>query len=167
MVLYNLNSIYLETAGVVMKTLDFGVPSEYNIRFSTSPLFECALGIAAFTREEIYDKLEQNLDDLRSTRKRMSPELQQEVSLAGEVHTWRSLLFLAHRCPDLSQSPWEQHLDIFLNWIQEHEDVLVTLAAPYLGEAYASELAEALSGNPVARQHLMQLHSDNPVIHLN
>lgn len=150
-----------------MKILDFGVPSEYNIRFSTSPVFECALGIAAFTREEIYDKLDRNLDDLRSLRDRMSKELQQEVSLAGEVHTWRSLLFLAHRCPDLLQSPWEQHINFFLNWIQENENCLIRLATPYLGELYATELEDALSGNHVSQDHLIQVHSDNPVIHLN
>jgi len=150
-----------------MKTMDFGVASEYNIRFSTSPIFECALGIAAFTREEIFDKLDGSLDDLRSMRARMTKQLQQEVNLAGEVHTWRSLLFLAHRCPDLSHSPFEQHIDIFLNWIQRNEDCLVKLAAPYLGEAYESELEAALSGNQVALQHLIQIHSDNPVIHLN
>lgn len=153
--------------GVTMKTLDFGVPSEYNIRFSISPVFECALGIAAFTREEIYGKLDRNLDDLRSMRDRMSEELQQEVSLAGEVHTWRSLLYLAHRCPDLLQSPLEQHIHLFLSWIQKNESCLTKLAAPYLGELYASELEDAFSGNHVTQDHLIEIHSDNPVIHLN
>lgn len=150
-----------------MKTLDFGVPSEYTIRFSRSPIFECALGIAAFTREDIYDKLDRSLDDLRSMSDRMSQQLHQEVRIAGEVHSWRSLLFLAHRCPDLSRFSWEQHIDLFLHWIQENENCLVKLAAPYLGEKYASALEDALSGNQVAQDHLIQIHSDNPVIHLN
>lgn len=153
--------------GVIMKTLDFGAPSEYNIRFSISPVFECALGIATFTREEIYDKLDRNLYDLRSMRNRMSKKLQREVNLAGEAHTWRSLLYLAHRCRDLLQSPLEQHINLFLNWIQENEGYLTKLAAPYLGELYASELEDALSGNQVAQNHLIEIHSDNPVIHLN
>lgn len=150
-----------------MKTLEFGVASEYNIRFSVSPIFECALGIAAFTREEIYDKLDRTIDDLRSMRDRFSEQLQHEIGLAGEVHTWRNLLFLAHRCPDLSQVPWEQHIGVFLKWVQENRDCLPSLAAPYLGKVYESELKDALSGNHVAQNHLIQIHSDNPVIHLN
>jgi len=115
-----------------MTTLDFGVPIEYNIRFSTSPVFECALDVAAFTREEIHDKLDRNFDDLRSMRNRMSDELRREVSLSGEIHTWRSLLFLAHRCPYFADSPWEQHIGLFLDWIHENESCLTELAAPFL-----------------------------------
>lgn len=150
-----------------METLDFGVQSEFNIRFSTSPVFECALGIAAFTRDEIHDKLDRSIEDLRSMGDRMTEELRREVSLAGEVHSWRNLLFLAHRCPLLSDSPWEQHIHLFVSWIQENEQCLTELAAPFLGVASESELKDALSGNVLAQQNLLQIYSDNPVVHLN
>ncbi|WP_067621431.1 ArsR/SmtB family transcription factor [Alicyclobacillus acidiphilus] len=150
-----------------MKTLDFGVPSDYTLRFSSSSVFECALSIAAFTREEIYDKLDHSLEHFRSMRDRMSDTLHKEVSLSGHVHTWRSLLFLAHQCPHVWNSPWEQHVQLFLNWIQENEHCLTKLAAPYLGEIYVSELDDALAGNQTAQRHLIEVHTDNPVIHLN
>lgn len=150
-----------------MSTLDFGVRNQYNICFSASPVFECALGIAVITREEIYDKLDRNLDHLRAMRDRMSEALRQEVKLSGEVHLWRNLLFLAHRCPILSESPWEHHIPLFLDWLEENENRLFELAVPYLGEVYESELQDALSGSVSTQQRLIQSHSDNPVIHLN
>lgn len=150
-----------------MNTLDFGISGQYNIRFSTSPVFECALGIAAFTRDEIHDKLSQTADELHAMRDRMSDELNHEISLAGEIHTWRSLLFLAHRCPLLMSSPWEEHMGLFLQWIGDQEANLKDLAAPYLGEQYDTELHNALSGDVNAQENLIQLHMSNPVIHLN
>ncbi|QSO52688.1 winged helix-turn-helix transcriptional regulator [Alicyclobacillus curvatus] len=151
----------------MMTTLDFGTHSEYSTRFSSSPVFECALSIAAFTREDIHDKLEPNLDHFRAIRTRMSDELKQEIRVSGEVHSWRNLLFLAHRCPHLSDSPWKDHMKLFLGWMSDNEPSLKELAAPYLGDARSSELHDALSGNETSQQNLIRSHHDNPVVHLN
>jgi hypothetical protein len=144
--------------------IDIGAAAPYTVRFSASPVYECALDIAAFTYPEIHDKLERGLPALQRMRQRMSAALAREVQLAGQVHTWRSLLLLAHRWDALDNTPWPEHVPRLCAWMETREADLPHLAAPYLGEGDAPLLMAALCGDPAAQADLMARHQDNPLV---
>lgn len=147
--------------------LEFGAATSVRVDVTTSPVFEVALAIAAYTRDEIHDKLELSLDAIRWIHKQMSSCLRAEVERSGQVHSWRNLLFLAHRCPDLTNETWDKQVESVVEWIKANESGLHTLAAPFLGDAYEVLLHEALSGDTAAQQNLLADHASNPVVHLN
>ncbi|WP_029421568.1 ArsR/SmtB family transcription factor [Alicyclobacillus macrosporangiidus] len=144
--------------------IDIGAPSPYTVRVSVSPIYECALDIAAFTYPEIHDKLERGLQALQDMRQRMSAALEREVQLAGQVHTWRSLLLLGHRWDEQEHTPWPEHVPRLCVWMEAREADLLHLAAPYLGEGDAPRLAAALNGDPAAQADLVARHQDNPLV---
>ncbi|MFB5191259.1 ArsR/SmtB family transcription factor [Alicyclobacillus fastidiosus] len=151
-----------------MNVLDLDVARrKYDIRIDSSMLYECALGIGAFTWEQVHDKLDIGQAEIRRMNEQMSAELRQEVQLAGSHHTWRSLLFLLHRCPQLQDEPQHAHLGIFTNWIHELQDDIIAKASPYLGDAQAELLHRALAGSMAEQEKLLQIHADNPVVYLH
>jgi DNA-binding transcriptional ArsR family regulator len=148
-------------------TIDMGITSTYQVRVDCSPIFECALDLAAYTRRDVYGKLERSVESLHAVQDRISATLTREVNVASEAHTWRSLLFLAHRCPLLAEEPKASHMERFLQWMHEAEHELPQLAAPYLGAAHEASLTSALAGDSTCQNLLLDTFRANPVVHLN
>lgn len=141
-------------------------PASYPVRMSASPVYELALDIAAYTRDDIHDKLAQGVDGISAVRRRLSPPLQDAVRLAGEVHSWRSLLMLAHRgaLPTLADADVDRIMTSFMDWMAGCGETLPTLAAPYLGPAWEGPLQAALAGDAAALEHIVAAHTNNPVV---
>ncbi|GEO25174.1 hypothetical protein AAC03nite_09590 [Alicyclobacillus acidoterrestris] len=78
-------------------------------------MYECALGIGAFTWDEVHNKLDIGQAQVLQIKRQMSEAPKREVSLAGMHHTWRSLLYLIHRCPYLPSTAQDKHLPVFMN----------------------------------------------------
>ncbi|WP_206918768.1 hypothetical protein [Alicyclobacillus suci] len=78
-------------------------------------MYECALGIGAFTWDEVHNKLDIVQAQVLQIKRQMSEAPKREVSLAGMHHTWRSLLYLIHRCPYLPSTAQDKHLPVFMN----------------------------------------------------
>jgi DNA-binding transcriptional ArsR family regulator len=144
-----------------------GPSASYQVQIIHSPIFECALGIAAITRPEVIEKLERTPNQWRALWIRLPDDVRREVTRAGEVHTWRSLLFLAHRCPGLFAQPAVKHVNYFCNWLEELGPRIRIMAAPFLGRNEELCLTSALAGNSEAMSDLLSTHADNEVVSLN
>lgn len=143
------------------------VTDSFEIVVTSSPVYEIALGIAAFTWPEISDKLERTPEQWRDLTRSLSGELEATVQLAGQVHTWRSLLFVAHQCDKLRFHPLEIHVDLLCEWMQANEHSLISLASPYLGRQHAEPLASALNGNQQQQDFLLREYRADPLVYPN
>lgn len=143
--------------------------ASYPIRLSASPVYELALDIAAFTRDDIHEKLAQGSDGITRVRGRLSPPMRNMVERSGEVQSWRSLLMLAHRCalPTLADPDVDRAMTAFMEWMAGCEETLPTLAAPYLGPTWAEPLQDALDGDEAALDRIIAAHADNTVVTQN
>lgn len=151
-----------------MRSIDVSPSSDtYEIVVSCSPVYECALGIGAYTWSVVADKLERTPDEWRAYTDGMAQPLRALVERAGQIHTWRNLLFLAHRAPGLMETPQDQHMSVFLEWIAGLSDELPALAAPYLGMDHAQQLEDALAGSEHAKAQLLQRYDADPVLRPN
>jgi DNA-binding transcriptional ArsR family regulator len=151
-----------------MPTLDLTGSSnqhQYQVLIECSLIYECALDIAAITWDEIHDKLERPTAEIQSIKKRLSDGLQREVEIAGRVHTWRSILFLAHRCKDLHTTPIHSHIKVFVEWLDALDDNILQLAAPYLGPHNEDLLKKALRGDNDSQRTLLASTIQNPLVH--
>lgn len=162
---------HTSTEALSLQTIDLGIRNTYRIRVDCSPIYECALGIAAFTWPTVHDKLETSASDILAMKARMSERLCKHVQLAGEVHTWRSLLVLAHRCDALYNPSTPRgikaQVDVFVDWIRSRQSDLIHLAAPYLGTEEAQGLRHALGGDKPCQAQLLASHTDNEVVRSN
>lgn len=136
----------------------------YDYIITYSPIYECALDIAAFTWPQIHGQLERTPETLHGIRKALSPTLYQEVELAGQVNTWRSLLFLAHRCPMLRNLPPHEHVEAFCRWMEQSQNQLIRLALPYIDSQSEADLARAADGDNACQQKLVTDHEENPLL---
>lgn len=139
----------------------------YEILVTSSPIYECALGIAAFTWPEMVDKLERTPSEWKRMTDRLSEETSEAVRLSGRVHTWRSLLFLAHRCSFLANTSSSDHVSAFTAWMSELGSDLRVQAAPYLGLDYIHRVESALAGDLTQQTLLLSEYADDPLIHPN
>ena len=136
----------------------------YEIVVTCSPVYECALGVAAYTWPAMVDKLERTPEQWQAMIATASSQTREEVDLAGKVHTWRSLLFLAHRCPDLSTISLTDHVSYFSEWMSTLGTAISALAAPYLGERNKERLEAALAGDGKARTELLRDFREDPLV---
>lgn len=145
------------------------VTDDFEIIVTASPVYEVALGIAAFTWPEILDKLERTPEQWRNLTRSLSSELEAAVALAGQVHTWRCLLFVAQRCDALrdQDQPLKTHVALLCEWMQANEPSLVSLASPYLGRKHARALADAINGNPEQQEFLLREYRGDPLVYPN
>lgn len=140
---------------------------EYQVKVVCSPVFETALAIAAITRPEVMEKLERTPTEWRALWEVLPEAVRGEVQRAGEVHTWRSLLFLAHRCPGLLEVPPAHHVEHLCTWLDTLENDVIEAAAPFLGWHHKDTLVDAFGGNRAAKALLLETFADNPLIQLN
>lgn len=141
--------------------------ADYRVQVIHSPIFEYALGIAAITRPDVLEQLERTPNQWRALWNRLPNDVRLEVTRSGEVHSWRSLLFLAHRCPGLFEQAPASHVDYFCNWLEQLGPQIRQMAAPFLGRNLECSLNHALSGETQAINDLLASHADNEVISLN
>ena len=143
------------------------VTDSFEIIVTSSPVYEIALGIAAFTWPEISDKLERTPEQWRDLTRSVSNELEAAVALAGQVNTWRCLLFVVQRCDTLRDQPLEKHVAFLCEWMQSNEPSVVSLASPYVGRKHAQALVDAINGNQEQQGFLLREYRGDPLVYPN
>jgi DNA-binding transcriptional ArsR family regulator len=138
--------------GVVgMKLLDMSHGrSTYTVELAYSALFECALGIAAATYPEIHPTLEKPPGYWEQLAARLTDEERQELHLAQQHNTWKTLLQLLHAQPF-------SELTAFLAYIKSlDQEALRYEALPFLGMDREDMRRLAAAGNGTAKQQLIE-----------
>ncbi|HET7658729.1 MAG TPA: metalloregulator ArsR/SmtB family transcription factor [Bacillales bacterium] len=122
----------------------------YEVGMVCSPLWECALGIAAVTYPRIHPTLEKPESYWQELRKTLSKPLNEELDFVERHNTWKTLLQLLHE-------KFFASLEDFLTYIQTIDGVSLRSASlPYLGDSLQNERRKAASGDKGAVKILVQ-----------
>lgn len=116
----------------------------FEVEFKSSPLFECALGIAMITYPKLHEQLEKTKVELEQLRKSVSRELQAELDYCQQHNTWKMILQLLHHQDFFS-------LQNFLDYLDEVNPQQFTyLVLPYLDESQQANRMRASEGDQQA-----------------
>ncbi|MGE5704534.1 MAG: ArsR/SmtB family transcription factor [Clostridia bacterium] len=122
----------------------------YEVVFSHSLLFECALGIAAATYPVIHASLEKPASYWLEIKASLSATMQQHLDYVEQNNTWKTLLQLLH----LGNF---HDLDEFLRFVRSFGDEeLLFYAYPFLGESYEPLRRQAAQGDASANTLLIE-----------
>ncbi|NGQ95987.1 winged helix-turn-helix transcriptional regulator [Brevibacillus sp. SYP-B805] len=139
-----------------MKLLDMSHGrSTYTVELAVSPLFECALGIAAATYPEIHPTLEQPPSCWEELVSRLTDEERREFRHAQEHNTWKTLLQLLHARPfaDLAD---------FLDYVSSLDARRLRYESlPFLGMSQEERRQSAADGDRKAVRHLIDRCRDH------
>lgn len=128
----------------------------YQVKVTSSLLWECALGIAAVTNTRLIDTLERPKAYWDKTRQSLSKELLAELSFVETHNTWKALLQLLHQ-KDFSD------LNTFIAFIENlSEQELKFICLPYVGEQCQEKRRLAVDGEQSAINDLKILTESNP-----
>lgn len=125
-----------------MNVLDMSFKrSSFEVEFKSSPLFECALGIAMITYPKIHEQLDKTKVELEQLRKSVSRELQAELNYCQQHNTWKMILQLLHQRDFFS-------LPDFLAYLDElDKQQFIYLVFPYLDESQQANRILASEGD--------------------
>jgi hypothetical protein len=127
-----------------------GIKTTYEVHMKYSLLWECALGIAASTYDELHHTFEKSTEYWRYIIKKLSPEAQIELEYSKRHNTWKSLLQLLQMkdFPDLIS---------FLDYIKDlKEDDLRFSLLPFLGKQNESNRRDSSLGDKIAKIQLIE-----------
>ncbi|KYG27673.1 ArsR/SmtB family transcription factor [Alkalihalobacillus trypoxylicola] len=128
----------------------------YEIEFSSSVLWECALGIAAITNQPLIDSLEKPKKYWESIRESFSKDMKKHLDYLEAHNTWKALLLTLHAQSFISLNEWSAYIDKL-----SHEEFRY-VCLPYLGEGYQLYRKEAANKNKEALRELqLQIEQDN------
>ncbi|WP_337019096.1 winged helix-turn-helix domain-containing protein, partial [Oceanobacillus massiliensis] len=128
----------------------------YEVQFTYSPLWECALGIAAVTNSRLINTLDKPANYWKKLRESLSENLSHHLDYVEKNDTWKALLQLLHH--DESNT-----LDEFCNSIDLLEDInFKFICLPYIGEKFQHIRKKAAAGDENARSELKRITHDNP-----
>src|SRR5690625_4147766 len=128
----------------------------YDVHFAYSPLWECALGIAAITNSKIINTLERPVDYWKELRGSLSEGLIQHLDYVEKNNTWKSLLQLLHQCGGKT-------LDEFCSNVELLQDTKFKFTClPYIGKEFHHIREKASVGEESAIRELQRITSDNP-----
>lgn len=127
----------------------------YDVHFAYSPLWECALGIAAVTNSRLLNTLEKPVSYWKKLRGTFSENLNHHLDYVEKNNTWKALLQLLH-----------QHggntLDEFCNSVYLLDSIRFKFTClPYTGEKFQHIREKAATGNENAIIELQRITSDN------
>ncbi|ALA51992.1 metalloregulator ArsR/SmtB family transcription factor [Shouchella clausii] len=128
----------------------------YQVELTHSPLWECALGIAAITNKQLIDTLEKPNSYWPTLKENFSDELLRELLYVEENNTWKALLQLLHYYKGTSLSDFCQ----YINELDAYE--LKFICFPYIGEPYQEVRKSAAEGDSAANLKLIKATEDNP-----
>lgn len=127
----------------------------YEVQLTYSPLWECALGIAAITNTPIIDTLEKSSSYWDELKKKLSKELVIQLDYVEKNNTWKALLQLLHRNKGDS-------LNGFCSSIKELEAVdLKFYCLPFIGNQYQDLRKRVALGEKAAISELKRLTYEN------
>ncbi|MGE6752891.1 ArsR/SmtB family transcription factor [Rossellomorea sp. NPDC071047] len=128
----------------------------YEVRIEASLLWECALGIAAFTNTRLIDTLEKPKESWDRLKKSLSKPLIEDLKFVEKNNTWKSLLLLLHQkeFQDLSE------FIIFLDKLDDEK--LRFISIPYIGIKFEDLRMLAAEGDQSSRNRLKKQTEANP-----
>lgn len=128
----------------------------YEVHFDYSPLWECALGIAAITNSRLINTLERSESYWKILRESFSKNLNQHLDYVEKNNTWKALLQLLHQ--NDCKTPDEFSEKIML--LEDNQFKFICL--PFIGQRFQHLREKAVTGNESSILQLQQLTSDNP-----
>lgn len=129
--------------------LSSGTKITYKVHMKYSVLWECALGIAASTYDELHHTLEKSEKYWTNTIEKLSKEAQEELAYSKKNNTWKTLLQL------LYVEEFED-LKTFLDYIDNlNEEKLRFYSLPFLGKENEQNRKKASLGDRSARIKLI------------
>gem|GEM_PF-780631 len=132
-----------------------GIKTTYEVTLKYSILWECALGIAASTYDELHHSLEKSKQYWSDIINKLSSEAQKELEYSKRYNTWSTLLQLLH-VKDF------EDLRSFLQYIENScEKDLRFYSLPYLGKQNEDNRAKASIGDIEARMQLIEICSNH------
>lgn len=127
----------------------------YQVEFNWSPLWECALGIAAITNTKMLDTLEKPKSYWQELKEDFSEELLNELRYVEKNNTWKALLQLLHFFEG-------KELTDFCHYINGlNKNKLKFICLPYIGQRYQDIRLKAASGDNKANLIMVKVTKDN------
>lgn len=128
----------------------------YDVQVTYSPLWECALGIAAITNTPIIDTLEKSSTYWDELKRKLSKKLISHLDYVEKNNTWKALLQLLHQNKG-------DNLNGFCSKIKELEATdLKFYCLPFIGDQYQDLRKRAALGEEAAISELKKLTHENP-----
>lgn len=130
-----------------------GIKTTYKVTLKYSLLWECALGIAASTYDELHHSFEKPQQYWSDAINELSSEGKKELEYSKSHNTWKTLLQLLHT-KDF------ENLNTFLQYIKDlSEEDLRFYSLPFLGIQNEENRKNASSGDINAKMSLIELCS--------
>lgn len=128
----------------------------YDVELTYSPLWECALGIAAVTNTPLIHTLEKPVTYWEELKGNLSTNLLNHLAYVEKNNTWKALLQLLH------QNRYS-NLNDFCSSIKElSPSNLKYVCLPFIGDEFQDLREEAAQGEEKAILELKKITSDNP-----
>lgn len=129
----------------------------YDVQLMHSPLWECALGIAAITNKPVIKTLEKPSSYWEKLKKNLSKGLIEQLDYVEKNNTWKALLQLLH------QNNNNNSLDNFCSYVRALESVdLKYLCLPFIGSDHQHLRESAALGEESAVSEYKKLTKENP-----
>ncbi|WP_339226338.1 winged helix-turn-helix domain-containing protein [Oceanobacillus sp. FSL K6-2867] len=128
----------------------------YSVYINYSPLWECALGIAAITNTPLLDSLEKSVSHWKEMRDSFSKRLRDQLDYVEKNNTWKALLQLLHQ-KDFATL---QEFTTYIEALSEKE--LKFICLPFVGDAYQPLRERAASQEKEAVDELQTDTAANP-----
>ncbi|MEW9096508.1 MAG: metalloregulator ArsR/SmtB family transcription factor [Clostridiaceae bacterium] len=135
--------------------LSSSTKTTYEIHMKYSSLWECALGIAASTYDELHHTLEKSGKYWKDIIEKLPSEVEKELMYSKKHNTWKTLLQLLN-VEDFTD------LNSFLKYIRNLEEGDLRFhSLPFLGIKNEEDRKNASIGNKEAMEELMKSCSNN------
>ena len=128
----------------------------YEVHFAYSPLWECALGIAAVTNSRLLNTLEKPVNYWGELQGSLSESLIRHLDYVEKNNTWKALLQLLHHLESNT-------LEEFCTNVELLQDKTFKFAClPYVGEKFQKIREKSVDGDKNAILELQRVTGDNP-----
>ncbi|ADU29104.1 ArsR/SmtB family transcription factor [Evansella cellulosilytica] len=127
----------------------------YHVHLKYSPLWECALGIAAITNTPLLNTLEKPLGYWSTIRQTVTEGLNEQLVYVENHNTWKALLQILHTNDFTS-------LQAFTNYVEECEELALRMTClPFVGMNYQDLRKKAAEQDAGAINELKKMTKDN------
>ncbi|MDV2684040.1 metalloregulator ArsR/SmtB family transcription factor [Alkalihalophilus lindianensis] len=128
----------------------------YDVQFTFSPLWECALGIAAVTNSRLMNTLEKPETYWEELKESLSKNLLNHLEFVEKNNTWKALLQLLHHSDT-------DNLDDFCSNIEMLQgSTFKFICLPFIGDRFQHLRERAAVGEESAILELKRITSENP-----
>lgn len=127
----------------------------YEVDFTYSPLWECALGIAAITNSRLLNTLEKPINYWKDLRGKLSNNLIKHLKYVEENNTWKAILQLLHRLESNTLNEFSTNVELLEN------TKFKFICLPYIGENFEHLREKAAVGDKNAILELKAKTNEN------